>query len=684
MCLDSFGIPKARTAWKCINVKCGKRFCAECIQMIQTYNGNDRSFQCMFCLKEYDNNQFPEKDQLHEKKLWEEAIINYGIKRTRQLLSTECNSHDLIADIDCRRRHLMNLISLSKRYFDETVLNDMIINAQNLANRLSEIIQYLKNTNNGNLDICKDAYREAISTPSSNNDIGLFYILLCEDLQLEIWNADYRCLFPNTNAKLKQWLHQSGSANEFEPKVPVLLKAVEQDLINQYSNAYLAARIKIGVIGYTSSGKSSLINRLLGVESLEEDGAAPVSDNKSTYFPLHYDRQKPLIDPDNRNRKTLVTFVDIQGLDKNRILDNTKVEAGNYLDEIRKVDCDIYIVVFDDQLSEQQQMWIEYIEEVLKRKCVLVRSKVDCDYLQMFHKYSGTYFASSNPEQRAKFGPDIIKQFKKDMFIEFRNVYLVACYYSAPNSDAHKLQELKEQLFDFPDLLNTLGRLACDAQQHRIHALAIRIIARVINTSFRRGCVLNVMKYKVAAGFASIIPFGDQLPRYLSRDSIRDAFGIDENFRQYLKQFHLIIYNYKLQTSVFEDCVEIKESQRKLELDAKWVGSTAGAALIVGGALTDDVLRVAAPTAVAISGAARVAFTVATIGIGLIISAGVSTWSAIDSGKHIFSYINRVCDDIIMITDPLIMSIIEREQEKISDKNQSTASTMDSVYNIFL
>jgi hypothetical protein len=302
----------------------------------------------------------------------------------------------------------------------------------------------------------------------------------------------------------------------------------------------------------------------------------------------------------------------------------------------------------------------------------------------MFHKYSGTYFAFSNPELRAKFHRNIMKQLREDTFIKPRDVYLVACYYSAPNSDAHKLQELKEQLFDFPDLLNTIGRLACDAQQHRIHALAIRIIARAINTSFRRGCVLNVMKYKLAAGFASIIPFGDQLPRYLSRDSIRDAFGIDETFRQYLIPFHLIIYNYKLQTSVFEDCVEIKESQIKSKLDAKWVGRTAGTALIVGGALTDDVLRVAAPTAVALSGAARVAFTVATIGIGLIISAGVSTWSAIDSGKHIFSYINRVCDDIIMITDPLIMSIIEREQEKISDKNQSTASTMDSVYNIFL
>jgi GTP-binding protein EngB required for normal cell division len=555
----------------------------------------------------------------------------------------------------------------------------MIINAHTLANQLTKIIHYLKNIQNGKLDLCKDTYRNVISKPSDNNDIGSFYILLCEDLQLKIWNAEYRCLFPNTNTKLEQWLHQQGSTDKFESKVPVLLEAIEQDLINQYSNPYLAARIKIGVIGYTSSGKSSLINRLLGIQSLEEDGAAPVSDNKSTYFPLHYDRREPLINPDNWNRRKLVTFVDIQGLDNNRISDNTKVQAGNYLDEIRKADCDIYIVVFDDELSEQQQMWIEYIEELLKRKCVLVRSKVDCDYLQMFHKYSGTYFASSNPELRAKFHRNIMKQLREDTSIKSRDVYLVACYYSAPNSDAHKLQELKEQLFDFPDLLNTLGRLAYDAQHHRIHRLATRIIARAINTSFRRGYVLNVMKYKLAAGFASIIPFGDQLPRYLSRDGIRDAFGIDETFCQYLKQFHLIIYNYKLQTSVFEDCVEIKESQMKSKLDAKWVGRTAGAALIVGGAFGDDVLRGVAPAAIALSGVVHVIFTVATIGLGVAISAAVCAWSAIDSGKHIFSYINRVCDDIIMITDPLIMSIIEREREKVSDENQSTASTNGSL-----
>jgi hypothetical protein len=313
---------------------------------------------------------------------------------------------------------------------------------------------------------------------------------------------------------------------------------------------------------------------------------------------------------------------------------------------------------------------MDYIEKALKRKCVLVRSKIDIYYLAKFQELEGE---SAHSEQN-RFEPTIIEQLRVDNFIESRSVFLVTCDYSS-NSD-NTILLFKDQLFDFPLLLKELGRLAFDACSWRIHALANRTIARVINTNFRRGYVLNAMKYKVAAGFASIIPFGDQLPRYLSRDSIREAFGIDDALRQHLIQFHLIIYDYKLQTSAFAECVEVREAQNNSKLDAKWVGRTAGVALVVGGGFTDDILRVAAPAATAMSGAARAVLTVATIGIGVVISAGVSAWSAIDSGKHIFSYINRICDDIIMITDSLITSIIEREREKVFGENHSTTSNV--------
>ena len=147
------------------------------------------------------------------------------------------------------------------------------------------------------------------------------------------------------------------------------------------------------MIGYTNVGKSSLINRLLGVISLKEDDAALVSSAKCTYFPCQFDRKQPLVDSADPNKKTLVTFVDLQGLDENTTFDNSTMLAGNYLDEIRKADCDIYIVVFAKPLSNEQKKWINVIEETLKRPCVLVRSKIDADFMDKFTVYHEQFYS---------------------------------------------------------------------------------------------------------------------------------------------------------------------------------------------------------------------------------------------------------------------------------------------------
>jgi GTPase SAR1 family protein len=619
----------------------------------------------MYCLQEYSNNSLPEENQLLIKQLWNESMIKYDIKRTQDFLIEGCTSNDLSFDIDCRRRHLMNLVSLYKRFCGRS---QFLLTTEYMINQLTSLVQFMKQNKNDQLYECTNSYRQLISTTMDENDIGLQYISLCERLQLEISEAEYCSMFPKTHIKMTEWLREQGSADEFQPKILHLFQVIEEDLINQWSNPYLTARTKIGVIGYTSTGKSSLINRLLGVQRLTEDSAAPVSNHKGTYFPLQFDRKEPLVSPDDQKKKTFVTLVDIQGVE---------MKEDNYLDEIYKADCDIYMLVYDEELRVEQQEWISYIEEGLKRKCVLVRSKVDINYLAKFKELSGLEFAKSKRDQRRQFEQTIIEQLRTDNSIESRSVYLVACDYMPQSNDAHLL--LEEQAFDFSKLFNELSRLSFNTCSSRIHGLANRTIARAINTSFRRGYVLNVLKYKVAAGFASIIPFGDQLPRYLSRDSIRDSFGINEALFQYLTQFHLIIYNYKLQTSVFEKCVEIKELQNNSKFDAKWIGRTAGTVLVVGGGFTDDIVRVVAPTVTVLSGAARAVLTAATIGIGLIISAGVSAWSAIDSGKHIFSYINRICDDTIMVTNALILSIIEREQEKVFGNNQSTVSITNNM-----
>ncbi len=439
---------------KCTNVKCGRQFCAQCVNQIQTYNGNDRSFQCMYCLQVYRNNSLPEENELLIKQLWNESIVRYGIKRTQDLLIKECTHEDLSFDIDCRRRHLMNLVSLYKRFCGQS---QCLLTTEYMVNQFSDIIRYLKEKTNDSLDEYKNSYRGLISTTTDDNDIGLLYISLCERLQLEISEAEYCSIFPKTNATMNEWLHQQGSANEFQPKLLDLFKIIEQDLINQWSNPYLIVRTKIGVIGYRHTGKSSLINYLRGVKSLTEDDAAPVSIYRGTYFPLQFERKQPLVHPDDQKKETAVTFVDIQGIDKEEPSSDSEVNEEKYLDEIYKADCDIYILVHDEELSEVQEKWIIYIEEILKRKCVLVRSKVDIHYLIKFQQLTGTSFAKSERRQRRQFESTIIGQLQLENSIESRSVYLVACDYSPNSNDAVLL--LEEQSFDYPALLKELSSM---------------------------------------------------------------------------------------------------------------------------------------------------------------------------------------------------------------------------------
>jgi hypothetical protein len=190
----------------------------------------------------------------------------------------------------------------------------------------------------------------------------------------------------------------------------------------------------------------------------------------------------------------------------------------------------------------------------------------------------------------------------------------------------------------------------------------MRAVARVINICFRRGYVLNVFNYKIGAGLAAIVPFGDQLPRYLARDHIRQAFGITKEFRQYLTEFHLSIDDGCLQTSILENCVTATMMTSKAKKGS--LGAAVGGAFMAGAPFSDDIMRAAAPTAMVLTGGARIALTASTAIIGVVISGAVCAWSAVNSGKHIFSYVNRLCDDLILVSNPLITTLIDINTRK--------------------
>ncbi len=661
MCLSSFGIQEERVPRQCINTKCARLYCSQCVNYVQTHNGEYKRFRCMYCLLEYPRDKIPVEHQLLVKQLWDSMFMKYGIRYTRHLLSkspTESNMIDLWCDIECRRRNLVNLISTLERYSRWTQIHHVMTDTHIMAEKLLDIVTRLKEDPITNMYACQLEYKQVISIPDqdNNNDVGSLYIRVCERLLADISDAEFYRAFSATHAKMIEWSCALASSDHFQPKILDLLLAIENDLNAQWSNHHCCiVRAKIGIIGYTCVGKSTILNRLLGIENLIGDESSPVRSIKSTYYQLQFDRKEPLTSPDNRLKTTAVTLVDIQGHDNDTAIVDSQIEPGNYLDEIRKADCDIYILVFDEKLRYEQHGWITYIEQTLRRQCILVQSKVDIPFLAKFRERSGICYGSSTPAEREQFTPTIIEQLRFENEVESHQVYLIAADYMPASADAEIL--LKDPLFDMKMLVDQLGRLASDARNHRIHALAMRAVARVVNICFRRGYVLNVLNYKIGAGFAAILPFGDQLPLYLARDHIRHAFGITNEFRDHLIQLHLCIDDGCLQTSILENCVTA--TMMKSRSNKSSLGAAVGGAFIAGAPFSDDILRAAAPTAIALTGAARIALTASTAIVGVVISGVVCAWSAVNSGKHIFGYVNRLCDDFILVRNPLITTVID-------------------------
>ena len=661
MCLSSFGIQEERIPRQCINIKCGRLYCTQCVTSVRTHNGDHKRFRCMYCLLEYPRDKIPAENQIITKQLWDSMALKYGIRYTRHLLSrnpTESNIIDLWCDIECRRRNLINLISTLERYSRWTQAHHVMTDTHIMAEKLLDIVIRLKEDPMAYMHTCQREYKQVISMPDqdNNNDVGSRYIRVCERLLADISDAEFYRAFPTTHAKMIEWNCALASSDYFQPQVLDLLMAIENDLNEQWSNHHHAVvRAKIGIIGFTCVGKSTILNRLLGTTDLTNDQSSPVRSIKSTYYQLQFDRKEPLISPDNPSKKTNVTLVDVQGHDSEITTVDNQIEPGNYLDEIRKADCDIYILVFDEKLRHEQHGWISYIEQTLKRQCILVRSKVDTAFLAKFRERLGRCYGNSTASEREKFTPAIIEQLRFDNEVESHRVYLTAADYMPASADEEIL--LREQSFDMELLMNQLGRLASDARNRRIHALAMRAVARVINICFRRGYVLNVLNYKIGAGFAAIVPFGDQLPRYLARDHIRQVFGVTKELREHLMQFHLCIDDGCLQTSTLENCVTA--TVMKSKTDKGSLGAAVGGAFMASAAFSDDILRVAAPAVIVLTSTARIALTASTAVVGVVISGVVCAWSAVNSGKHIFSYVNRLCDDFILVSNPLINTFIE-------------------------
>jgi hypothetical protein len=555
---------------------------------------------------------------------------------------------------------MKHLLTTLERFTDWNKVETAFIvrnKARGMVNELASILSRVKD-NTTAVDLCQSEYKQVITLP--NHFVGSFYIDVCELLSTEIKDAELRYMFPATHAKNIEWSCTLGSGDEFQPKIDELMRVIQHDINSPPSNSYNATlRTKIGFIGYISVGKTTLMCRLLRKDGSNSSEFLPVHTTKSTYYPLQHDFDIVLVSPDDHLTATAVTFVDIQGCDKGSNMSGGVIEAGNYLDEIRKADCDIYVIVFNEDLDDDQYKWITFIKQIMKRQCILARSKVDDSFLAKFREKWDVCYAMSSQEERTRWSKDTIDDLRCDFEVEGHSVYLTAANYRPTTSDAALL--LQDQSFDLQLLHDELGRLASSTHTIRVYNLAARAVERVINSCFRRGYVINTMKYKIGAGIAVLIPFVDLVPKYLARESIQEAFGITEDFLRGLDCHELQIIDEQLQTSVFKGHVTILKDPPQPTRIVSIVprGLYLGIAT-VGGTFFDDIIRAVAPALSTLSLGARVALSTATIGAGVALSVGVGAWSFHNTGKHIFRHVNQLCDDIIVVSIPLTKSMIEQ------------------------
>jgi hypothetical protein len=213
-----------------------------------------------------------------------------------------------------------------------------------------------------------------------------------------------------------------------------------------------------------------------------------------------------------------IKLIDIQGWDHDCGISNASIQPGNYLDEIRKADCDIYVLVFEGTLSDDQVLWVKFIEEQLQRQCILVQSKVDIPFARTFYERTRIRYEKSSEEQRRVHTEKIISTLRRNSQRGSHRVYLVAADYFPDSDNADFL--LRNESFDFQALMDRLNQVDPWTRHARFKKLTVRAIARAINTSFRRAYMIKVLHYQVAAGIASFLPFGDRLPRYVARKEI--------------------------------------------------------------------------------------------------------------------------------------------------------------------
>lgn len=435
------------------------------------------------------------------------------------------NINEILEDIDFREYYLsrskMQLISSPNETEQNNSLHDRLYKIERKLKKLLTIkedltclyrsVQLLKNYIDEYDQLLRDAKVQEF--PCSK------FILLLEIMRVRTEEYQVSHSFPMTAKLMKIWKNDYSTDNEFKPKVIELFRSIENDLQDlskdfnwQYSISY-----KVGVIGSGNVGKSALTINLAEVNEF----SSMIDFERSTFGYLEFDTCN-YKNPQNK-RSIPITFIDMEGA-----TDNDASELpGNYLQLIGKADCDVYLIVFNDLFSKHNRTCQTYVEEVLKRKCLLIRNQADQLFNQCFRQiYDEPYKKTRSTKFQAKMVLQSVKENAKKTFDERRlenDIYLIAAICDDNIKGTFfadfDLNRLKKKLIEFA---------MTDTRKCRISNIAIRTAETVINTCFRRGYAISQTKYKWLSAGASIIPFLNELPAYFGREKIRQVLGIHD------------------------------------------------------------------------------------------------------------------------------------------------------------
>lgn len=528
-------------------------------------------------------------------------------------------------------------------------------------------------------------------------------ILISELLRSETNRLEMESIFSQTTKLVHQWKQDQ----TIDPKIYDLFVALEQDLLALYDPSQSRMNLipfRVGFIGNISVGKSSVVNYLRTQNSISSSinrTLSPTAVGQSTVGSLQFDEQHLCSD-----NQTLVTirYVDIEGCADY----NTKVHAASYFEQIRKADCDLYIILFTGQQGSFECSLEKSINEHLHRPCWFVRSKVDKEFNELFNEqitrrkidYPDMDIDETEENELAE---QIIEMIR-DKAIEIcqtssDNVFLInAIYRPTEVNDSDKFNS-QTHPFDINLLSQRLIQFAQQSyKQERIRSMATMICAHAIGTCFRRRCIISFINHQLRAGLsAMLIPWGDQISLVHTRFGIRVALGVQDRSSLSNRLFKtvdtfeslLLKYSLNIDPNVFksDEFNYLKEKHSSTAISSINTQNEYSKTIQLGREPKKDPtirqkLSSAAPAGAVACGivgqkVAVTSFAVSTLGyslgasffgLSLVAAIPIGLWTMRQSHKQIRDYLDDLCADLLIISEHFIIAIINQQ---INNKEQT-------------